>query len=222
MKRPRKLRFKRGEEVRICKETDFVGPKWKDNPSIDDLITNTKLINGGYDYWIRGRAFRDTELEPVTESSASEKDTNPKDAIGIKKVPLWFIPTLPLCEVGLAFMEGGRKYGAFNWRVSGVRASVYYDAIMRHMNAWKEGQDIDPDSGIHHISKAIACLMVIRDSIEMGNWEDDRPVKYPDGLSISILNEKAAGIIERYPDCKKPFTQNNTSIDRTKPVPGGY
>ena len=54
------------------------------------------------------------------------KDTNPKDAIGCKKVPIHVIPFQVLNEVGLALLEGSLKYGAYNWRVAGVRASIYF------------------------------------------------------------------------------------------------
>ena len=52
--------------------------------------------------------------------------------------------------------EGARKYGRHNYRVIGVRGSVYYDATLRHVTAWWEGEDLDPERGINHISKAIA------------------------------------------------------------------
>ena len=62
------------------------------------------------------------------------KPTNPKDAIGIKKVPFSTVPARVIAEIGLAMLEGAAKYGRHNYRVSGVRASVYYDAAMRHIN----------------------------------------------------------------------------------------
>lgn len=135
------------------------------------------------------------------------KPTNPKDALGIKKVPFHCIPSAPLLEVGLAMMEGGRKYGAHNYRAIGVRVSAYYDAIMRHLIAWWEGEDIDPDSGVHHIVKAMACLFVLRDSMFMENYKDDRPIKYPKGLKIDRLNKLAEALIEKYPECVEPFLE---------------
>lgn len=139
------------------------------------------------------------------------KLSNPKDRLGTKKVPLHCIPCGPLMELGLAMMEGGRKYGTHNYRVVGVRMSVYYDALMRHLMAWWEGEDIDPDSGVHHLVKAIACLFVVRDSMLMGNCVDDRPIEYPNNLELQKFNEQVANIIEKYPDCKEPFLNKNNS-----------
>lgn len=135
------------------------------------------------------------------------KPSNPKDAVGIKKVPLSCVPTAPLLEVGLAMMEGARKYGRHNYRVIGVRASTYYDAAMRHLMSWWEGEDIDPDSGVHHLVKAAACTFVVRDAMIMGKCEDDRPVKYPSGLPIQKFNSQAADLIKKYPECKEPYLE---------------
>jgi hypothetical protein len=153
-------------------------------------------------------------------TKADIKDTNPKDALGISKVPVSTISGPVLMEVGLAMMEGALKYGRHNYRDAGVRASVYLDAFNRHMWAWYEGEDIDPDSGISHLSKAIACLVVIRDSMIRGNWVDDRPPKTEDGW-MKALNEIAAKLIAKYPNPVPAHTQlRNTQRSETSVVFG--
>lgn len=136
----------------------------------------------------------------------NSKDTNPKDAVGTKKAPLSTVPTPVLLEIGLAMLEGARKYGRHNWRIAGVRASVYYDASFRHLSAFWEGEDIDPDSGLSHVTKAIAGLMVLRDSMIKGNWVDDRPPAV-EGDWIKELNKKAGEIIDKYPNSLPPYTE---------------
>lgn len=135
------------------------------------------------------------------------KDTNPKDAIGIAKVPLWSVwPLRVASEVALALFEGARKYARHNYRIAGVRASVYLDATGRHLAAFWEGEDVDPDSGLSHITKAIASLVVLRDGMMQGNWVDDRPPRIADGW-VKEMNEKAKQIIERYPNAPAPYTE---------------
>jgi hypothetical protein len=130
----------------------------------------------------------------------SQKDTNPKDAVGIAKVPRSTLPARPLAEAGLAMLEGALKYGRHNYRAVGVRASVYYDAVGRHLDAWWEGQDVDPDSGLSHIAKAIAGLAVLRDSMLQGNWVDDRPPRVVDADTWTAeFNAKARALLEKYP-----------------------
>lgn len=130
------------------------------------------------------------------------KDTNPKDAIGTRKLPFSVLPYRVLAYLALAMLEGACKYGRHNYRAAGVRASVYFDATVgRHLLAWWEGEDIDPDSGLNHIDKAIASLVVLRDSMLEGNWVDDRPPR--GNVDMSALNKAAAETIERHAD-KKP------------------
>lgn len=150
------------------------------------------------------------------------KQSNPKDALGIKKVPLHVVPSKPLLEVGLAMMEGGRKYGAHNYRSIGVLMSTYYDAANRHLLAWWEGEDIDPDSGVHHVVKAMASLFVLRDSMHMGNCTDDRPIRYPDGINMGKFNSIAAGIIEKYPGCAEPFLEIERVLKADEPADDEY
>lgn len=139
------------------------------------------------------------------------KPTNPKDAVGIKKAPMSTVPAGVLAEVGVAMLEGASKYGRHNFRVAGVRASVYYDGVMRHLMAWWEGEDIDPDSGLSHVVKAITSLTVLRDAMLQEMWADDRPPRsapfYP------RLNAAAAEIVDRYAD-KNPrhYTVADTGL----------
>lgn len=138
----------------------------------------------------------------MTESKA----TNPKDTVGITKAPLSVIPAPALHALGLAMMEGALKYGRHNYRDAGIRYSVYYDAIQRHMSAWWEGEDIDPDSGLPHVVKAMACCCILFDAMVRENGNDDRPPKSPDGW-MNGMNEHAKNLLERYPNPREPHTE---------------
>lgn len=141
----------------------------------------------------------------------TEKLSNPKDSVGIKKAPMSTIPAPILLEVGLAMLEGARKYGRHNYRAVGVRSSVYYDAALRHLMEWWEGRDMDSESNIHNLTKAIACLVVLRDSQMIGNVVDDRPPSHKDGW-LQELNERAEELIDRYPDPKEAFVKEQLSL----------
>lgn len=143
------------------------------------------------------------------------KESNPKDSIGYTKPPLHCVPSHVLFEVGMGMFEGGWKYREANYRVIGVRASIYFDAAMRHLIAWWEGEDIDPASQIHHISKVISCLMVLRDcqmQSENGSgvdYKDDRPPK--SRVQMSALEAQFKAMLERlqrdHGDRKEPYTE---------------
>lgn len=140
------------------------------------------------------------------KSDTSTKETNPKDACGIKKIPSSTISAVVKAEVGVAMLEGAMKYGRHNYRVTGVRASVYYDAVNRHMDAFWEGEVTDPDSGLPHISKAIAGLIVLRDAQLQGKFVDDRPPKSKSGWQ-SDLQPIIDGLFEKYPNPKPAHTE---------------
>lgn len=135
------------------------------------------------------------------------KDTNPKDAVGVGKAPMSTVSGPVIAELGVAMFEGARKYGRHNYRVGGVRASVYYDAVMRHMMSWWEGEDVDPDSGLSHITKAIASLVVFRDAMINDKFTDDRPPPVSNPEWLRELNAKAAALVEKYPEPKAAFTR---------------
>lgn len=137
-----------------------------------------------------------------------KKETNPKDSVGSGKVGLSNVSAPVLMMVALAMEEGARKYGRHNYRVAGVKHSIYYDAVMRHMMAWWEGEDIDPDSGLPHVAKAMASLAVLLDSILYGNDNDDRPPKYEKGW-INELNEKTKDLTKLYPNPILPYREKN-------------
>ena len=107
------------------------------------------------------------------------KPTNPKDAIGSSKLPLHLWPTTATALGSLALLDGAMKYGRANFRAIGVRASIYVDAAQRHLLAWFEGQDNDPDSGLPHLAHALACLAILADAEAAGTMTDDR--QFPGG-----------------------------------------
>lgn len=145
------------------------------------------------------------EADGMTDRRQDERraGVNPKDAVGADKPTITNVSMPVLFEVGLGLGEGAAKYGRHNFRVVPVRASIYYDATFRHLAAWWEGEDIDPDSGVHHVSKAIASLMVLRDAMINDSWHDDRPPKAKVNW-LKDLYPKMKALIERYPDPKPP------------------
>ncbi len=107
------------------------------------------------------------------------KNGNPKDAIGSDKIPLHLWPQTASVLGALAMLDGCLKYGRANYRPGGARASIYYDAAVRHLTAWFEGEDVDPDSGLPHLGHLLACAAILVDAQATGNLTDDR--QYPGG-----------------------------------------
>lgn len=135
--------------------------------------------------------------ELLSETQPAQKPSNPKDALGSGKIYFSVVPPIVLSEVSLGMLDGATKYGRYNWRAKGVRGSIYYDATLRHLTAWWEGQDIDPDSGLHHVTKAITSLIVLRDAMIQGEYIDDRPPSTANLQTLlDDLNGKTANMVE--------------------------
>lgn len=140
----------------------------------------------------------------------SVKDTNPKDAVGTKKWRQYCtVPTTIIWELGVAMLEGARKYGRHNYRVAGVRASVYIDAAKGHIDQWWEGEDIDEESRLNHIIKAIASLAVLRDAMIQNKWVDDRPPRTDLPKLRAELQEAVNSIFERVPEAKDAYLEGD-------------
>jgi hypothetical protein len=100
---------------------------------------------------------------------------DPKGEAGAKKAPMWLLPPVALEQTAWALKEGSEKYGPWNWRLTGVCASTYVSAIMRHLNAWRDGEDNDPDlPAVSHIAKIAACCNILMDAAACGTLQDDR------------------------------------------------
>jgi hypothetical protein len=103
------------------------------------------------------------------------KATNPKDAIGDNKLPAHLVSPIIKAYQAIAHFLGNIKYGAWNYRAGGARASIYYGACNRHLDAWWEGQRCDPVDGTPHLANALACIGILIECEEGGNLTDDRP-----------------------------------------------
>jgi hypothetical protein len=104
-------------------------------------------------------------------------DTNPKDALGDKKVNLALVPPASIIHEAMALESGAKKYNAYNWRTKKVRGMVYIAAGLRHLLEYLDGADFstDTDPPVHHLGHAKACLGIVLDALETGNLIDDRP-----------------------------------------------
>lgn len=143
----------------------------------------------------------------------TQKETNPKDAIGSNKLPLHLWPTTATAMGCVGMANGMLKYGRSNFRAIGVRASIYVDACKRHLDAWFEGEECDPEDGVPHLSAALACLAIIVDAKAAGKFTDDRSVA---GGYRTLVNELTPHI-KRLKDLhksKNPYHYTITDNDR--------
>ena len=73
--------------------------------------------------------------------------------------------------------HGAKKYAARNWE-KGILFGRVYGALLRHVFAWWGGEDVDPESGEHHLDHAGCCVAFLQHYAKNpGSYAhfDDRP-----------------------------------------------
>lgn len=163
--------------------------------------------------------YKDPSRKEAEAMKAGSKHSNPKEAFGVRKLIFSVIPFSVLWEVGIGMLEGALKYGRHNYEVMGIRASTYMDAtVARHLMRWWSGEDIDKDSKLNHVTKAICSLVVLRAGMINGNWTDDRPPKV-DMAWVDQLEKLVGDVLDRVPPEKRvdPYTAIGEAAKEHKP-----
>lgn len=89
------------------------------------------------------------------------------------KPDLSLLPSVFVKEVARALMHGENKYGRHNFE-KGFDTHRLVGACLRHVYAWNEGEDSDPESGISHLAHAAATLGMLLRCLELGTATDTR------------------------------------------------
>lgn len=89
------------------------------------------------------------------------------------KPPLSWIPRTALEQEAQVFAYGGQKYGRNNFK-KGMKWTRLIDASLRHIYAFNDGEDVDNETGLSHLSHARCNLAILLYYIEHGKGEDDR------------------------------------------------
>ena len=89
------------------------------------------------------------------------------------KLQYGLIPPMALKEMVRVLTFGAEKYEPDNWKHVPDSKRRYFDAMQRHLWAWKEGEQFDPESGIYHLAHAACCLFFLleRDLFTDELWE---------------------------------------------------
>lgn len=107
--------------------------------------------------------------------SASSGDVWPE---GVKhdgeKDPWHLLPWDAIGAIVKVLAFGAKKYAPRNWE-KGMAWSRCYSALIRHMTAWWDGEDKDPETGMSHLWHAGCCIVFLIAFEMRGIGADDRP-----------------------------------------------
>lgn len=68
------------------------------------------------------------------------------------------IPPVVLEQLAAVLTFGAKKYGPNNWQSVPDAKNRYYSAMMRHVEADRGGEVFDEESGLPHLTHALACV----------------------------------------------------------------
>ena len=86
-------------------------------------------------------------------------ETDPSRALRYNegKPQIHQVPRALLTGTAEVLTYGEKKYAKYNWQKGG-NFSTSYDCLMRHMTAWWEGEEDDPESRLSHLKHAAANI----------------------------------------------------------------
>jgi len=107
--------------------------------------------------------YKDGMVEASTGDYSNIKSFLASLVVGVKfddNKPQWdLIPKGTLVQVVNVLTFGAKKYSPDNWMK--VAPTRYYNAMMRHIDAWRQGERIDPETECNHLAHAICCALFL-------------------------------------------------------------
>ena len=97
------------------------------------------------------------------------------------KLEYGLLPPLALKATVDVLTVGAQKYERDNWKKVPDSKRRYFDAMQRHIWAWKEGEQNDPETNRHHLAHALCCLMFL--------YEHDILYSVDENLNNGVTNE---------------------------------
>ena len=106
-------------------------------------------------------------------NTSTDKPTGSALKFDQDKLPLHLLSTEAMNQTAAVLAFGAQKYAEHNWR-KGFVWSRPLSAAMRHITAFNNGEDRDPESGLSHLAHAACCIMFLLEFEKTSKHLDDR------------------------------------------------
>ena len=91
------------------------------------------------------------------------------------KLPYHLLPERAIEEVVRVLQAGAKKYEERNWEKGLKWDSQCAASLQRHLAAWKQGEDRDPETGLLHTAHIATNALFLLHFQLHGTGKDDRP-----------------------------------------------
>lgn len=99
-----------------------------------------------------------------------------KQQLGLKddSGKLRFDLILPEFEEGIAetLTVGAAKYAPNSWQHVEDAENRYYASLRRHINAWRQGEILDPEDNVPHLAHAATNIMFLMYFDNLGDTDE--------------------------------------------------
>lgn len=102
-----------------------------------------------------------------------EQEENKAKKFDNGKPDLSILPVPALKLMSAAFTYGAGKYGRNNYK-NGLEVTRTLSAALRHIYAFLDGENNDPESGVNHLGHALASVAMTVYNLEKNPSKDDR------------------------------------------------
>lgn len=96
----------------------------------------------------------DAEFQVLLQEQEGWKDDQGKPRMEL-------LPFGALLDVAKVLTFGAGKYGPDDWKAVENGEARYTGALLRHLAAWREGEDLDPESGLRHLAHMTSCALIL-------------------------------------------------------------
>lgn len=79
------------------------------------------------------------------------------------KLQYGLLPPSALKDVVKVLTFGAEKYEPDNWKRVPDANRRYFDAAMRHLWAYKEGEVYDSETNVSHLAHAVCCILFMNE-----------------------------------------------------------
>lgn len=128
-------------------------------------------------------------------------DSNKAKTFDDGKAPLSMVPWAGVRSMALVQAYGHKKYGDYNNYRKGMEISRNLSCAIRHISAFMDGEDLDPESKESHLGHAMCRLAFVLQNLADGVAIDDRYKKLAAVKPAAV--KPAAPFTRDPPQCPK-------------------
>ena len=109
-------------------------------------------------------------MKEILDDADGKREGNSK---GKPRLSYCLLSPKVLAGEAAVWEHGAKKYARGNW-LKGMSWTQGVDSLLRHVTAFLNGEDIDPESGLPHVDHIVTSAKIVSNSYHTRPDRDDR------------------------------------------------